>query len=409
MKFKRLIAIALSFILGAGLVFSSYSQEAVVAHAEEVIVYDINLYFFSTPGCGHCAKLKTYLNEKIEEMDNLHITEFDTSISENMDLLQETASVFDASVTAPFTVVGGKYFIGFSDSIKEQLNRVLERYSENEHVDIMAKIINGIEIEESDFDTTSDFEYDIPWIGTVDVRDISLGLLAIVLGFLDGINPCAMWVLLFLITLVLGSKSKKRIWAIGGVFLLTSGIFYFLMMTAWIETVQLLVNYAVFQYIVGALAVVAGGFNLYSFIKAQIKKEDGCKVTNVTTKQKLINKMKKIATASSLPLALLGVVGLAIIVNIIELACSTGFPFMFTQILALNGYTGMSAIGLIILYVFFFLIDDLIVFGIAVVTLKVSPLSSKIGKYAHLIGGLIMLLIGILMIFAPEILRFSFI
>lgn len=409
MKFKRLIAIALSFLLGASLIFSSYSQEMVVAHAEEAIIYDVNLYFFSTPGCGHCAQLKTYLNKKIEEMDNLHITEFDTSISENMDLLEETASVFDASVTAPFTVVGGKYYVGFSDSIEAQLNRVLERYSENEHVDIMDKIINGIEVEESDFDTTSDYEYDIPWIGTVDVRDISLGLLAVILGFLDGINPCAMWVLLFLITLVLGSKSKKRIWAIGGVFLLTSGIFYFLMMTAWIETVQLLVNYVVFQYIVGALALVAGGFNLYSFIKSQIKKEDGCKVTNVSAKQKLIDRVKKIAAASSLPLALLGVFGLAIIVNIIELACSTGFPFMFTQILALNGFTGETAIGLILLYTLFFLIDDLIVFGIAVVTLKVSPLSSKIGKYAHLIGGVIMLIIGILMIVAPEILKFSFI
>ncbi|MDD4104137.1 MAG: hypothetical protein PHU89_03970, partial [Bacilli bacterium] len=115
------------------------------------------------------------------------------------------------------------------------------------------------------------------------------------------------------------------------------------------------------------------------------------------------------AAASSLPLALLGVVGLAIIVNVIELACSTGFPFMFTQILALNGFTGETAIGLILLYTLFFLIDDLIVFGIAVVTLKVSPLSSKIGKYAHLIGGVIMLIIGILMIVAPEILKFSFI
>ena len=409
MKFKRLIAIALSFLLGASLIFSSYSQEMVVAHAEEAIIYDVNLYFFSTPGCGHCAQLKTYLNKKIEEMDNLHITEFDTSISENMDLLEETASVFDASVTAPFTVVGGKYYVGFSDSIEAQLNRVLERYSENEHVDIMDKIINGIEVEESDFDTTSDYEYDIPWIGTVDVRDISLGLLAVILGFLDGINPCAMWVLLFLITLVLGSKSKKRIWAIGGVFLLTSGIFYFFMFFSWIETVQLLVNYVVFQYIVGALALVAGGFNLYSFIKSQIKKEDGCKVTNVSAKQKLIDRVKKIAAASSLPLALLGVFGLAIIVNIIELACSTGFPFMFTQILALNGFTGETAIGLILLYTLFFLIDDLIVFGIAVVTLKVSPLSSKIGKYAHLIGGVIMLIIGILMIVAPEILKFSFI
>jgi len=164
----------------------------------------------------------------------------------------------------------------------------------------------------------------------------------------------------------------------------------------------------VFQIIVGIFALAAGGYNVYSFIKSRIKKDDGCEVTSVTTKQKIATRVKKIAAATSLPLALLGVMGLAVIVNSIELACSTGLPLIFTQILALNGISTGASVIYILLYILFFLIDDLIIFAVAVITFKVSPLSTKIGKYAHLIGGIIMILIGVLMIFFPEILLFSF-
>lgn len=407
MIFKKILAAVLSILVGAGLLFSIPLNQPVTVRAESV-AYDVNVYYFSTPGCGHCAALKTYLAEKEATMDNLTITEFDISEAQNLSLLEQTAAVFsESNVAVPFTVLGGKHYVGFNDTVKASIGRLLTRYSQHEQVDVMAKIIDGVPVLATDFDTTSDFEYDLPIIGTVDVRDISLGLIAVALGFLDGINPCAMWVLLFLISLVLGSKDKKRIWAIGGVFLLTSGLFYFIMMMAWLQTIQLLIAKVYFQIIVGSFALLAGAYNLYSFTKAQIKKEDGCEVTSVTTKQKLAARVKKIAAISSLPLALLGVAGLAIIVNAIELACSTGLPLVFTQILALNGYVGAASIGYILLYILFFLIDDLLIFGIAVVTLKVSPISTKLGKYAHLIGGIIMAIIGLLMIFAPQILMFS--
>jgi glutaredoxin len=408
MKWNKLFATALSLLVGAGLLFSSPSDKVEIVEAETV-AFDVNVYYFTTPGCGHCAALKDYLNDKQDTMSNLTLTEFDISEAQYLSLLEETAYVFsESNVAVPFTVIGGKHYVGFNETIKASIGRLLIRYSQQEQIDIMAKIMADEPVLATDFDTTSDFEYELPLIGTVDVRDVSLGLIAIALGFLDGINPCAMWVLLFLISLVLGSHDKKRIWAIGGVFLLTSGVFYFIMMMAWLQTIQLLIAKVYFQIIIGIFALLAGAYNLYSFTKAQIKKEDGCEVTSVTTKQKIAARVKKIAAISSLPLALLGVAGLAIIVNAIELACSTGLPLVFTQILALNGYVGVASIGYILLYILFFLIDDLLIFGIAVVTLKVSPLSTKLGKYAHLIGGIIMALIGLLMIFAPQILMFSF-
>ncbi len=405
---KRHWHIALmSIIAGFGLLFSAGSP---IEAAAENPPYTVNVYFFHTEGCGHCQAERAFLDEQLAERDNVQVISYDIAESASLDLLNQAAEAFEESTVAtPFTVLGGKHYVGFNTAIKVGLERSIERYSSNEHVDVMAKILADEPLSASDFDTSSDYEYQLPIIGLVDVREVSLAVLAILLGFLDGINPCAMWVLLFLISLVLNSKDKKRIWLIGGSFLLMSGLFYFGMMMAWLGTIQFLVAKEAFQIIVGIFALGAGGFNVYSFIKAKIKKDDGCEVTSVTAKKKIADKVRRIAATASLPVAIVGVMGLAIIVNAIELACSTGLPLIFTQILALNGFEGGTSVLLILLYIFFFLIDDLIIFALAVFTFKVSPLSTKIGKYAHLIGGIIMLGLGVLMIFFPEILLFSFI
>jgi hypothetical protein len=397
-----------SFIAGFGLLFSSGIRPVSVAAATGD--YDVKIYFFHSVGCAHCQAEREFLDTQLAERDNLQLIAYDIAETASLELLHTVAEAFDeATVATPFTVLGGKHYVGYNTAVKVGLERTIERYSSNEHIDVMAKILADEPLLATDFDLTSDYEYELPIIGLVDVREVSLAVLAIVLGFLDGINPCAMWVLLFLISLVLSSKDKKRIWLIGGSFLLMSGLFYFGMMMAWLSTIRFLVAKQAFQIIVGIFALGAGGFNIYTFVKAKIKKDDGCEVTSVTTKQKIADKVRKIANTASLPLAIVGVMGLAIVVNAIELACSTGLPLIFTQILALNGIESATSVLLILLYILFFLIDDLIIFALAVLTLKVSPLSTKIGKYAHLIGGILMLAIGVLMIFFPEILLFSFI
>ena len=116
----------------------------------------------------------------------------------------------------------------------------------------------------------------------------------------------------------------------------------------------------------------------------------------------------KFTHEKSLLLASLGVIALAVSVNVVELACSAGLPVLFTNILALNEVSTEMSSLYILIYIFFFMLDDLIVFNVAMFTLKVTGVTTKYTKYTHLIGGLIMLIIGILLILKPEWIMFNF-
>jgi hypothetical protein len=115
-----------------------------------------------------------------------------------------------------------------------------------------------------------------------------------------------------------------------------------------------------------------------------------------------------ISLLSGVILAILGVVGLSVSVNLVELACSAGLPLVFTELLALNNVSNFMKIMYTLLYVLFFLLDDLVIFIIAMVTMEVTGISTKYNKYSHLLGGIIMLVMGLLLIFKPEWLMFQF-
>lgn len=119
-------------------------------------------------------------------------------------------------------------------------------------------------------------------------------------------------------------------------------------------------------------------------------------------------RIKKFTHEKSFVIAILGVMFLAISVNLIELACSAGLPVIFTQVLAMNDLSTLEYWIYIFIYIFFFMIDDLIVFAIAVKTMELTGITTKYTKYSHLIGGLLMFIIGILLIVKPEWLMFNF-
>ncbi|MDD3172043.1 MAG: hypothetical protein PHO86_06955, partial [Bacilli bacterium] len=297
---------------------------------------------------------------------------------------------------------------GYNDNIKAEINNYLDKYSQNEFVDVVIKIINNEEILPTDIEKDSNSSFVIPFFGEVDVKEFSLFFIAIVMGFIDGINPCAMWILLFLISMLIPTKDKKKIWLLGGTFLLTSGVFYFIIMMAWIKTVQIIAAKQFFLIAIGVFALIAGGYNVYRYIKSTIKKEVGCDVTDVDQKRKITTKIRKILNEKSILIALFGIIVLAITVNFIELACSAGLPVLFSQILSINEVSNLATLLYVIVYIIFFLIDDFIIFGIAVFTLKIVGVSNKFTKYSHLIGGILMLIIGILLLFFPNIIMFSF-
>jgi len=248
------------------------------------------------------------------------------------------------------------------------------------------------------------YTFNIPIFGKVETKDLALPLIAVIMGSIDGFNPCAMWILIFLITMLIGIKDKKRMWILGLSFILTSGIVYFLIMLAWLNIAVVAANITIIRAIIGIIAIIGGLLNL----KTLTKKEAGCEVTNEKSRKKIMTKIKEFTKEKSLIIALVGVITLAISVNLIELACSLGFPVMFSQILAINNVNFIERIIYILIYILFFLIDDIIIFIIAACSFKVTAFSTKYGRISKIIGGIILLAIGILMIFKPEWLMLNF-
>jgi hypothetical protein len=152
------------------------------------------------------------------------------------------------------------------------------------------------------------------------------------------------------------------------------------------------------------VALFGGGYSLREFF---VNKDSGCKVVGAEKKRKTFDRMKEVVHQNSLWLALGGIILLAFAVNLVELICSAGLPAIYTQVLALNDMATWKYYLYILGYIFFFMLDDLIIFFIAMTTLRVTGITTKYTRVSRLIGGLLMLIIGLLMIFKPELLMFG--
>lgn len=244
----------------------------------------------------------------------------------------------------------------------------------------------------------------LPIIGTIQIANLSLPLLSVVIGLLDGFNPCAMWTLFFLISLLLSMKDKRRMWILGTVFIITSAFVYFLFLSAWLNFFLILGFLFWIRIIVGLVALGAGIYNLRDYY---VNREGACKVTGSEKRRKTFDKLKSITHERSFILALGGIILLALAVNLIELVCSAGLPAIYTQILSLNTLSAWQYYSYILIYIFFFMLDDLFVFAVAMITLHAVGIQSKYARFSRLIGGILMLIIGVLLLFKPELLMFG--
>lgn len=376
---------------------------------------EINLYLFHSQDCTHCQSERKWLESIKDKYDNLNIYEYEiTRNSDNSALLDKVKErLSSTSNYVPYTVIGEQHWIGWNEDNKAKITEAIENYDFSKR-DVVNEVINNIDGEkigntddsiENNDDKT---EFTVPVLGKIDAKKVSLPIMAMVIGFVDGFNPCAMWVLIFLISMLLGMKDKKKMWILGLTFLIFSGLVYLLFMLAWLNIAVSLSSIRWIQLIISAVALIGAFVNLQSYFKSVIKKDEGCEVVDNKKRKKLMERIKKYTSEKSLLLAMLGVMALAFSVNLIELACSAGLPLIFTQVLALNNLNALQYGIYIFIYLLFFLIDDIVVFVIAMKTFELTGISTKYTKYSHLIGGLIMLIIGLLMIFKPSWLMFNF-
>lgn len=388
---------------------------------------DINAYLFWGNGCPHCAKEKTYLSEVLDDHPRVKLNLYEIYYNQdNVQLMQDVAKALGVEASGvPFLVIGDKEFVGFADGItdKEILSQI-EKCENLECSDSIATIV-GIEVkgdnsdsdeqqdsatetEETENEDLTESEQEkivtVPIFGEINALDFSLPLLTIIIGALDGFNPCAMWVLLFLISLLLGFNDRKKMWILGSIFIFTSAFVYLLFMAAWLNLVLFLGFVVWTRIIIGLVALAGGGYNLQ---KGLSNKDGGCDVTGSEKRQAVFKRLKETVDGRCLVVAIGGIIALAFAVNLVELVCSAGLPAVYTQVLALSNLPSWQYYGYILLYVFFFMLDDLIIFTIAMVTLKMTGISTKYSRYSNIVGGVLMLILGIILIFKPEWLMFG--
>lgn len=375
---------------------------------------DLNIYLFYGDGCPHCAAEEKFLNEYLKKEKNVKLHKYEIWYDkDNAIKYKEVNKILnDNSNSIPYLIIGNNTISGYTEDITdEEIKNTINFYKNKKYKDKVG-IYLGVVDENKYGDENVKYdskEINIPVLGKVDAKKVSISLSAIVIGLVDGFNPCAMWILIFLISMLLGMKNKKRMWTLGITFLVSSALVYFLFLISWLNLAVFLNKIAYIRVAISMVAIIFGTYNILKFISSVFnKKDDGCEVVNSKNRKKIIKSINKIVKEKSFILALLGIVLLAISVNIIELLCSLGLPVMFSEILAINNISKTWQILYSLLYVFFFLIDDIVIFVVAMKTLQIKAISNKFGKYSHLIGGIIMLVIGLLMVTKPEWLMFNF-
>ena len=347
----------------------------------------INFYLFHGAECPHCEEEREWIEsikEKYNDKINFYLFEVwhDKNNPKMMLDIKDRLNITQNGV--PLTIIGDKHFLGFSDTTKSQIQNTIDEYLEDESKNTI----------------------NIPILGEINIKEASIPLVATVLGFIDGFNPCAMWILLFLINMLFRIQNKKKAWFLGLLFLFVSGLVYFLSMIG----INFVVSVITIQWIKIALALfilIAGILNFRKYLKTR-KEEAGCSVVDDKKRKKLISKMKSIIESKSFALSIIGIITLAVSVNLIELACSLGFPLIFTEILSINNINGILKIIYLLIYIFFYLIDDIAVFSISMFTLEATGITNKYNKLCTLISSIIMILMGLLLLFKPEWLMLNF-
>lgn len=379
----------------------------------------VNIYLFHSYTCKHCKEEIKLLDELEKEYDNIKVYKYEVNENGNGELLKNISEIMGSKVTGtPYTIIGNKVFSGYDyENSKGRFKGAIEYYSKYGYEDKIGEYISSIplpsyEVKDTDPDVDEyisnyiSYKVKLPLIGEVKLKNLTLPLITVVIGLADGFNPCAMWVLLFLISMLIGMKDKKRMWILGSTFLLISALIYLIFMMSWLNLANLLISVVWVRVIIAVVSLVGGFINLRGYIKH--RKVSGCDVVDDKKRNRIITRIKKFTTEKNFWLAILGVIVLAISVNVVELACSAGLPVMFIEILSLNNLTAIEEIIYIVLYMLFFLLDDFVVFVIAMTTLSLTGVSSKYGNLSKLIGGILMLLIGLLLMFKPEWIMFNF-
>ena len=358
------------------------------------------LYLFEGQGCPHCAEEKIFLETLKKKYPMLAVKEFEVWYDKkNATFFQQViraAGVQRAGV--PTTVIGKRLFIGYNEQSAKAIEDAVAECVKQGCVDVIA-FNSGPLAQPAQEDQKV---VKVPLLGELDPAKVSLPLLTVVIGALDSFNPCAFFVLLFLLSMLIHAHSRAKMLLIGGIFVFFSAFIYFLFMAAWLNIFLVIGQLAAITATAGIVALAVAVINIKDFFF--FKKGISLMIPE-KAKPKLFERMRNLLKSSSLTTMIAGTVVLSVFANAYELLCTVGFPMVYTRALTLHKLTTLQYYLYLVFYNIVYVIPLAIIVLVITISLGARKLTEWQGRQLKLLSGLMMLFLGLILLVNPGLLN----
>jgi thiol-disulfide isomerase/thioredoxin len=360
----------------------------------------VRLYLFWGKGCPHCNEEREFLMTLKQKYPTLEIKDYEVWYDKQNALLfgRIIKAAGGRSAGVPGTVIGSRVFIGFNVQTARAIEDAITLCRERGCPDAMELIARP----PADLPREEPKVFTLPFFGDVDPSKMSLPLFTVIIGGLDSFNPCAFFVLLFLLSLLIHARSRQKMLVIGGIFVLFSGIIYFIFMAAWLNIFMIIGQLTAITLTAGLIALATAAINIKDFfffhkgISLSIPEQ---------AKPRLFERMRNLLKSPSFPAMVAGTVVLAVTANAYELLCTAGFPMIYTRVLTLHKLTAAQYYLFLVLYNVVYVLPLSAIVIVITVTLGARKLTEWQGRKLKIISGLMMLSLGIVLIINPALLN----
>jgi len=384
----------------------------------------VKIEYFGRKDCKNCANLKKFLKELSTKRDDFEYVEHKIDESkEEKTFFDETTSKLKLVKGTPIIYIDGHIIQGFNtaDTTGKEIESLINSGKTKDKILTLKEYVESGQagnVSSNGAVCTGDTVCEVPGLTkgaenqvlvnipiinkTVDLTNYSLLTMSIILGTIDGFNPCAMWVLVLFLTALIAVGNKVKMFRVAGLFIFAEAAMYFFILNAWIYAWDFVGLDKWVTPLVGIVGIIGGIF----FIRNYLKKGDTleCEVTDFEQRAKISKKIKDIANKPFTLLTALAIIGLALSVNVIEFACSVGIPQTYTKILQINEVPFWTRQFYTFIYIIGYMIDDIIVFGFALMSVNKLQLTTKYSKWVNLFGGILMIILGLIMLIKPSLL-----
>jgi thiol-disulfide isomerase/thioredoxin len=373
---------------------------------------DVPVYFFYGDGCPHCAEEEPFLKELARKNPRVTLLDYEVwYVPKNQELMKQMAAAMGFEPSGvPVTIVGDRHWVGYATQMGAEIEAQVDLCLTESCPDMGVGIIPGREAQEgnegagsTEIGAPASSVINVPLIGPVDVQSQSLLASTLLISFVDGFNPCSLWVLSILLSLTLNTGSRKKVFVIGAVFITVTAVVYMLFI-AGLFTVFTFVSFL--GWIQVLIALLALFFALIN-IKDYFWYKEGLSFTIADDKKSGIYKgIRNVMKAGDSLWGLASATFLmAIGVSVVEFSCTAGFPVLWTNLLTTQQVGTLTFILLLLLYMLIYQIDEIGIFLAAVFTLRAGRLEEKHGRILKLIGGMLMLTLAGVMIIKPALMN----